>query len=317
MPGLMLIRKYDHLNTLKVHYEGRLVRRDEHSITANAEWTSPMARLGYVTLDAGDIFVETFYDNRWYNIFKITAPNGTVKGWYANVTRPTRILPNDIEWDDLALDVWMWPNGETQVMDEHEFEDIKPDLSAMEQQLALTAVDDVTQELKREWRAYANDEIARELAQRQWTIGTAESCTGGLIGDELTNRGGSSDYFLGGVISYSNAIKQNMLGVSAETLSSAGAVSEATAIQMARGVRQKLGVDVGISATGIAGPGGGSDEKPVGLVYIGFSSPMCEMAQKFVWPHNRIGNKRATADAALKLLIEKLAQQNQQLTTNN
>jgi PncC family amidohydrolase len=307
MPGLLLIRKYDHLNNLKVHYEGRLVKREAHSITANAEWTSPIARLGYVTLEAGDIFVETFYDNRWYNIFKITAPDGTVKGWYANVTRPSRILPNDIEWDDLALDVWMWPNSDTKLMDEHEFEEIKPDLSPIEQHQALAAVDDVKQELKREWRAFANDEIARALTKQQWTIGTAESCTGGLIGDELTNRAGSSDYFLGGVISYSNAIKQNALSVSADTLNSVGAVSEATAIEMARGVRNKLGVDVGISATGIAGPGGGSDEKPVGLVYIGFSSPKCELAQKFVWPHDRIGNKRATADAAMKLLMEKLS----------
>ena len=309
MSGLMLIRKYDHQNNLKVHYEGRLVRRDEHSITANAEWTSPMARLGYVTLDAGDIFIETFYDNRWYNIFKITSPTKKVKGWYANVTRPTRILATDVEWDDLALDVWMWPNGEMQVMDEHEFEDIKLDLSLMEQHQALTAVDEIKQELKREWRAYANDEIAAALMHHKWTIGTAESCTGGLIGDELTNRAGSSDYFLGGVISYSNAIKQNALGVSEDTLNSVGAVSEETALQMARGVRQKLGVDVGISATGIAGPGGGSEDKPVGLVYIGFSSPACEVAQKFVWPHDRIGNKRATADAAMKLLIEKLSRE--------
>jgi PncC family amidohydrolase len=200
----------------------------------------------------------------------------------------------------------MWPSGETKLMDEHEFEDIKPDLSPIEQHQALAAVDDVKQELKREWRAYANDEIARVLGQHAWTIGTAESCTGGLIGDELTNRAGSSDYFLGGVISYSNAIKQNLLGVRAETLSSVGAVSEETAIEMARGVRNRLGVDVGISATGVAGPGGGSAEKPVGLVYIGFSSPQCEMAQQCVWSHDRIGNKRATADAAMKLLMEKL-----------
>ncbi len=308
---MLLIRKYDHRNTLKVHYEGRLVKRDEHSQTVHAEWTSPTVRLGYVTLDAGDIFIETFFDNRWYNIFKITAgPHsaqpGMVKGWYANVSRPARFLANDIEWDDLALDVWMWPNGKMQVMDEHEFEDIKPDLTEMEQRQSLIALDEVKDALREEWRIYANDTIAKLLKQRQWTLGTAESCTGGLISDTLTDRAGCSDYFLGAVVSYANAIKQGALGVSAETLNTVGAVSQEAALEMARGVRRSLQVDVGLSATGIAGPGGGSPDKPVGLVYVGYSSPESDTVRKFVWPHDRLGNKRATADAALKMLIELL-----------
>ena len=308
---MLLIRKYDHRNNLKVHYEGRLVKRDEHSLTANAEWTSPTVRLGYVTLDAGDIFIETFFDNRWYNIFKITAgPHspqpGLVKGWYANITRPARFLPNDIEWDDLALDVWMWPNGSMQVMDEHEFEDIKPEISEMEKQQALFALDEVKQALREEWRAYANDTIAKLLKKRQWTLGAAESCTGGLISDTLTDRAGCSDYFLGAVVSYANSIKHGTLGVSAETLDTVGAVSAEAAIEMAQGVRRSLQVNVGVSATGIAGPGGGSTDKPVGLVYVGFSSPEADTVRKFVWPHDRLGNKRATADAALKMLIELL-----------
>jgi len=307
---MLLIRKYDHLGNLKVHYEGRLVKRDlqTRSIIAQAEWTSPTARLGYVTFNSGDLFIETFYENRWYNIFEITSPQGQVKGWYANITRPSRILPKDreIEWDDLALDVWMWPNGKMQTMDEHEFEDIKPELLPGELEQALIALDQVKAELKERWRIFANNRIAALLAERQWSIGTAESCTGGLIGDLLSNRAGSSSYFQGGIISYSNAIKQNVLGVREETLATVGAVSEACALEMARGVRERLNVDLGVSATGIAGPGGGSEEKPVGLVYIGVSSPKGEIAQKYNWPHDRLGNKRATADAALQLIIEHL-----------
>ena len=308
---MLLIRKYDHRDTLKVHYEGRLVKRDEHSLTAKAEWTSPTVRLGYVTLDAGDIFVETFFDDRWYNIFKIKAgpqspQPGLIKGWYANISRPARFLPNDVEWDDLALDVWMWPNGDMQVLDEHEFEAIKPDLTMLEQQQAVFALDEVKQVLQCEWRTYANDSIAKLLKQRQWTLGTAESCTGGLISDTLTDRSGCSDYFMGGIVSYSNGVKNEALGVNLNTLNTVGAVSQETAIEMARGVRRALQVDVGISATGIAGPGGGSDEKPVGLVYVGYSSPEADSVRKFVWPYDRRGNKRATADAALKMLMELL-----------
>jgi PncC family amidohydrolase len=306
---MLLIRKYDHKNNLKVHYEGRLVSRSEHSVTANAEWTSPAVNLGYVKLDAGDIFVETFYDNRWFNIFKITShTTGEVKGWYANITRPSRISKNAIEWDDLALDVWMWTNGHMQVMDEHEFAEIKPELQPLEQQQAMIALDEVQAALHTEWRTYANDQIADLLGKRKWTLGTAESCTGGLIGDTLTNRAGSSSYFWGGVVSYANEIKHNVLGVRTETLARMGAVSEEVALQMARGVRTALKVDVGISATGVAGPGGGSAEKPVGLAYLGFSGPNGEKAQRFVWPFDRVGNKQASADAALKLLLEMLRQ---------
>lgn len=309
---MLLIRKYDHLGNMKVHYEGRLVNRDVQGrcIIAEAEWISPTARLGYVTLNAGDVFIETFYENRWYNIFEIQSPQGQVKGWYANITRPARIVPQanklEIEWDDLALDVWMWPNGKMQTMDEHEFEDIKPELTTDELAQSLAAVDKVRMELKRRWRVYANDRIAALMGERAWTIGTAESCTGGLIGDLLTNRAGSSSYFLGGIISYSNEIKHRLLQVPMETLNSVGAVSEACALEMAHGVRQALGVDVGISATGIAGPGGATEGKDVGLVYVGISSPKGDLVQKYTWPYDRLGNKRATADSALQALIEHL-----------
>ena len=167
----------------------------------------------------------------------------------------------------------------------------------------IQTVDVLRAELLRRWRAAANERIAELLTRHHWRIGTAESCTGGLIGDELTNRAGSSTYFLGGIISYDNRIKQQALGVQAETLTHHGAVSDQCALEMARGVRATLGLDVGVSATGIAGPGGGSPDKPVGLVYVGVSTPTRERVQRFVWDADRVGNKRHTADAAFRLLI--------------
>jgi nicotinamide-nucleotide amidase len=109
------------------------------------------------------------------------------------------------------------------------------------------------------------------LRARGLTLAVAESCTGGLLGGRLTNVPGSSDYFLGGVISYGNAVKERVLGVPAVTLAAHGAVSEATACAMADGARRTIGADVGISITGVAGPGGGTAEKPVGLVYLGLA----------------------------------------------
>jgi PncC family amidohydrolase len=162
-------------------------------------------------------------------------------------------------------------------------------------------------ELQIHWRRFANDAIAHALTRRGWTLGTAESCTGGLIGDFITDRPGSSAYFMGGVIAYSNAIKQRALGVREATLRQHGAVSEQCALEMARGVRHALGVDVGVSATGIAGPDGGSADKPVGLTYVGISSPLGEQVEHNVWSHDRAGNKQATADAALRLLMHHLA----------
>jgi len=105
----------------------------------------------------------------------------------------------------------------------------------------------------------------RELGRK---LAVAESCTGGMVGERITSIPGSSDIFVGGIIAYDNAVKQNMLGVSADSLARYGAVSEQVALEMAAGVKQKLKADIGISVTGIAGPGGGTPEKPVGLVWI-------------------------------------------------
>ena len=108
-----------------------------------------------------------------------------------------------------------------------------------------------------------------KLRGKNLRLATAESCTGGLIGKRITEIAGSSGVYLGGVVAYDNAVKINMLGVSPETLKNHGAVSEQTVIEMARGAAERLGADIGVATTGIAGPGGGTDEKPVGLVYVG------------------------------------------------
>jgi PncC family amidohydrolase len=146
--------------------------------------------------------------------------------------------------------------------------------------------------------------VGELLRQRKATLATAESCTGGLIGHLVTNISGSSDYFLGGVIAYANQVKCDLLGVRAETLARAGAVSQQTAIQMARGVRRLLNTDYALSVTGIAGPTGGTPDKPVGLTFIGLVGPGTERCERHVWTYDRLENKRATAKRALQMLIE-------------
>jgi nicotinamide-nucleotide amidase len=115
--------------------------------------------------------------------------------------------------------------------------------------------------------------VGEMLRARGQTLSTAESCTGGLIGQRITATPGASEYYLGGTIAYANTVKERALGVTAEALAAEGAVSEPVAEQMVRGSREATGSDWAISVTGIAGPAGGSDEKPVGLVYIGIAGP--------------------------------------------
>ena len=122
-------------------------------------------------------------------------------------------------------------------------------------------------------RNYSLEKVVGDgLRAARATIAVAESCTGGLLAAQLTEQAGSSDYFSGGVVAYSNRIKQTQLGVSAELLQRHGAVSAPVAHAMAQGVRERLGSTYGVSITGIAGPGGGTQEKPVGLVYIGIAT---------------------------------------------
>ncbi len=144
------------------------------------------------------------------------------------------------------------------------------------------------------------------LRARTLKVATAESCTGGLLGDQLTGVPGSSDYFMGGVIAYAYEAKTALLGISQDFLLARGAVSEETARAMARGVRERLQADIAVAITGILGPGGGLPNKPVGLVYIALLAQDADWCRKFVWNGNRIENKHSSAHAALELLKEYL-----------
>ncbi len=148
--------------------------------------------------------------------------------------------------------------------------------------------------------------VGERLREARLTVAAAESCTGGLILKRLTDVPGSSAYVLGGVVSYANSVKERVLGVAADVLAREGAVSEPVAHQMAAGVRALLGADVALSVTGIAGPGGGTAEKPVGLTYIGLSSAEGTWVRRFVWAGDRAENRRLSADAAFRLLLDYL-----------
>ena len=138
------------------------------------------------------------------------------------------------------------------------------------------------------------------------TIGTAESCTGGLVGKMLTDLGGSSGYYQGGIISYANAVKEQVLGVSSETLATYGAVSEETAKEMVEGVFRVLRTDYAIATTGIAGPGGGSQEKPVGLVYIGIGTPRGITVYKEIFIGDRTSIRKSVAERAIQYVYKEL-----------
>ena len=146
--------------------------------------------------------------------------------------------------------------------------------------------------------------IANLLKQNNFTIATAESCTGGLISNTLTNISGSSDYFDRGIISYSNKSKTELLDVKNDILEKYGAVSEQVAKAMAEGIRKKSNVDIGLSTTGIAGPTGGTPDKPVGLVYIAVSTKEKTIVKKFQFIGDRLQNKEKTCNTALELLYE-------------
>lgn len=145
------------------------------------------------------------------------------------------------------------------------------------------------------------------LIRLKRTISVAESCTGGMLGMMLTSMSGSSAYFRGGVLAYSNDLKTNLLGVDSETLMRVGAVSAETAEQMAVGVRLRLGSDMGISITGIAGPDGGSDEKPVGTVFIGLATDSGVVTGKIFFPSDRERVRRHAAYTALDMMRKALA----------
>jgi PncC family amidohydrolase len=150
------------------------------------------------------------------------------------------------------------------------------------------------------------ERIQRAMVERGLTLATAESCTGGLVGHVLTEISGSSDYYLGGLVSYSNSLKEHELGVAAHTLETHGAVSAQTCVAMADGARTRYGASLAVSVTGIAGPLGGTDAKPVGLTYVGVADADGHDARRFVWAGDRHANKLNSAAAALQLLLERL-----------
>ncbi len=147
------------------------------------------------------------------------------------------------------------------------------------------------------------EQVQQAFLARGLTLATAESCTGGLLAGRITGVAGSSAYFLGGVVSYSNDAKIALLGVEASALAAHGAVSEVVACQMARGARQRLGADLALSVTGVAGPGGGTPDKPVGLTWIGLADARGERAARFVWESDREGNRARSVEAALQLAL--------------
>jgi nicotinamide-nucleotide amidase len=151
-----------------------------------------------------------------------------------------------------------------------------------------------------------NDVIIRLLAGRKETLVLAESCTGGYVANQLTNVPGASAVFLGGLVTYSNEAKQTLLGVSAETLAQHGAVSEPTAREMASGARTRLGADYGLSITGIAGPSGGTEAKPVGTVFIALATPRHEFVLNPINRYDRETFKEITCRQALELLRRNL-----------
>jgi PncC family amidohydrolase len=150
-------------------------------------------------------------------------------------------------------------------------------------------------------------EVGRLLSKRRLRLGLAESCTGGLVGHRITNVPGSSEYFMGGAVSYSYEAKVAMLGVSWDTLNTFGAVSRETVLEMARGVKKLLNVDIAVSISGIAGPGGGTAEKPVGTTWIALVAGEGEWTRKFQFHGDREQNKTASAEAALQMLLDYLS----------
>ena len=148
--------------------------------------------------------------------------------------------------------------------------------------------------------------LGRRLTDEGLSVSTAESATGGLIGDRLTNVPGSSAYYAGSIVAYANRIKINQLQVDAEVIASHGAVSEPVARQMAQGVRAALGTDIGVATTGIAGPGGGSDAKPVGTVWVGYADAHGTHAAHVRFVNDRQMNKALFATAALDMIRRQL-----------
>ena len=149
-------------------------------------------------------------------------------------------------------------------------------------------------------------QVGQLLHERGLKLVLAESCSGGLLGSRITDVPGSSEYFLGGVVAYAYEAKAQLLGVSWDTLNTKGAVSRETVLEMARGVRDRMKAHIAVSVSGIAGPGGGTPEKPVGTTWIGLAAEDGEWAKLFRFSGDREQNKVSATDAALQLLLDYL-----------
>jgi nicotinamide-nucleotide amidase len=149
-------------------------------------------------------------------------------------------------------------------------------------------------------------DLAAALTTRGWWLATAESCTGGLVASELTNVSGSSDWYVGGVVAYANRIKQEMLGVDEDMLQSLGAVSRETVLAMVQGAAARLKTECAIAISGVAGPTGGTPEKPVGTVWIGWFVNGAATAEHFLFVGDRLGIKRQSTLAAIKGMTTRL-----------
>lgn len=149
----------------------------------------------------------------------------------------------------------------------------------------------------------AAQRLGRALVKRGWQMASAESCTGGLLGHVITEVPKASEHYLGGVVSYSNAVKDDLLDVPEDLIERVGAVSAEVAEAMAEGALARFPVArLAVSVTGIAGPDGGSEDKPVGLTYVAAAlRDGRAVVERYTWPHDRGGNKRASALAALQL----------------
>jgi len=304
------VRKLDAGGREVTVYPGRVLRRTAGMIVLATRWDRPPLDLGYVVLEPGDRWVETFYADRWYNVFEIHGADGRLKGWYCNIARPARIAGAEVSAEDLALDLWVDPQGRATVLDEEEFAALA--LSAGERGAADAALARLLEMAARGEPPFGREgeemgeplevTVGRLLRGRGQTLAVAESCTGGLIGHRITDVPGSSAYYLGSVTAYAYDAKEALLGVRHNTLYEHGAVSPETALEMARGIRRALRADLGLAVTGIAGPGGGTDEKPVGLVYIALAAPEGEWVERHVWQGDRRANKAASAEAALDLV---------------
>lgn len=170
----------------------------------------------------------------------------------------------------------------------------------------VSSVESIRYKKSYEAKFYMNDlvekQIGEVLLRKGWHLAVAESCSGGLLSHRITNIPGSSLYFTGGVVAYSNRVKSDLLGITASLLKSRGAVSAEVALAMARGARRALQAEVGIGITGIAGPGGGTPQKPVGLVFEAVVTPKGEKVRTFHFSGTRLQIKEKVTRAALRLL---------------